>query len=76
MAGKCNLGNITDSLIRKMIVCETWDSHMRECLFRETDLTLDKCMQIGGAAELSRQRAKAIEVKSAPIVHIVSQKHT
>ena len=47
---------------------------LRECLLRETDLSLQKCIQIGRAAELSRQRAKVINVQGPVAVHVVTQK--
>lgn len=74
LAATCNFGVITDSLIRDRIVCGTWDSHLRESLLRETDLSLDKCVQIGRAAELSRQRVKVIEVQSSATIHTVTRK--
>lgn len=72
MAATCNFGVITDSLIRDRIVCGTLDSQLRERLLREPDLSLEKCLQIGRAAELSRQRAKVIETQMSATVHAMS----
>lgn len=74
LVATCNFGVITDSLIRDRIVCGTCDPHLRERLLRETDLSLEKCIQIGRAAELSRQRAKVINVQGPVAVHAVTQK--
>lgn len=75
LAATCNFGVITDSLRRDRIVCGTWDSHLRERLFRESDLSLEKCLQIGRAAELSRQRAKVIESQtSSATIHAMATK--
>lgn len=55
-----NLGDITDSLIRNIIVYETPDSSLQERLLRKTDLTLEKYIQIARTAELSRERMKTM----------------
>lgn len=61
LAGTCNFGNIRDSLIRNCIVCGTNSSAMRERLLREENLTLDKCMQLCRATELSKENSKALQ---------------
>lgn len=55
-------------------MCVARDPHLRDRLLRETDLSLEKCIQIGRAAELSRQRAKVINVQGPVAVHAVTQK--
>uniref|UniRef100_A0A8C5QD11 Gypsy retrotransposon integrase-like protein 1 n=1 Tax=Leptobrachium leishanense TaxID=445787 RepID=A0A8C5QD11_9ANUR len=70
LAATCNFGNIRDSLIRDRIICGTRDSNLRERLLREVDLTLDKCLQIGRAAELSTERVKLLERSSTGAVSV------
>lgn len=59
----CNFGDRKDFLIRDRIVCGTHDSSLQERLWRETDL--DTCIQIAGAADLSRESINTIIVTSA-----------
>ncbi|XP_062586506.1 uncharacterized protein LOC134257838 [Saccostrea cucullata] len=55
LAAKCNYREIVDSLVRDRIVCGILDSHLRECLLRTPELTLDKCVDITRAAEITKQ---------------------
>lgn len=71
LASTCNFGDIKDSLIRDRIVCGTNSSAMRERLLREENLTLDKCMQICRAAELSRENSKTIQGKIVEEIHAI-----
>ena len=61
LAQTCNLGELLDSLLRDRIVCGINDAVLRERLFRETDLTLDKCLAICRAAALSKENLKCVE---------------
>ena len=61
----CNFGTLKDSLLRDKIVCGIRDSHLRERLLRETDLTYKKCVAVCRAAELSKQQSKTLEVTEA-----------
>ncbi|XP_041672102.1 zinc finger and SCAN domain-containing protein 21-like isoform X2 [Cheilinus undulatus] len=56
----CNFGTFRDSLVRDRIVCGLHDAGMRERLLREKNLTLDTCIQLCRAAELSRENSEAI----------------
>ena len=58
-----------DSLIRDRIVCGTNNSSMRERLLREKNLTLDTCIQLCRASELSRENCRAIAGPSVEEVH-------
>lgn len=60
LAGTCNFGPVKESLIRDRIVCGTNSASMRERLLREENLTLEKCIQMCRASELSRENSKAI----------------
>lgn len=73
LASTCNFGNIKDSLIRDRIVCGTNSSAMRERLLREENLTLDKCVQICRASELSRENSKTIQGKTEEEIHAVKK---
>ena len=65
LASTCNYGTLNDSLIRDRIVCGISNSGLRERLLRTPDLTLDKTMQMGRAAELTKERIKALENPTA-----------
>ncbi len=60
LASTCNFGELQDSLIRDRIVCGTHSSSRRERLLREDDLTLDKCLRVYRAMEISREHSKTI----------------
>ncbi len=57
LASTCNFGDIK-SLIRERIVCDKDTPNLRERLPREDNLTLQKCVQICRATELSRVNSK------------------
>ncbi|CAG2198015.1 unnamed protein product [Mytilus edulis] len=65
LASTCNYGAINDSLVRDRIVCGISNSSLRERLLRTLDLTLDKTMQLGRAAELTNERIKTLENPTA-----------
>ena len=73
LASTCNFGDIKDSLIRDRIVCGTNSSAMRERLLREENLTLDKCMQICRATELSKENNKTIQGKTVEEIHAMEK---
>lgn len=73
LAKTCNFGEIKDSLIRDRIVCGINNEGLRERLLREKDLTLQTCVCICRAAELSRQNSKAIAGAAVEEVHAVRQ---
>ncbi|XP_064614576.1 uncharacterized protein LOC135478234 [Liolophura sinensis] len=72
LAATCNFGELHDSLIRDRIVCGISEIHLRERLLREADLTLDKCVHICRASEISKKQSLALNAQSA--VHAVSNK--
>lgn len=73
LASTCNFGNIKDSLIRDRIVCGTNSFAMRERLLREDNLTLDKCVQICRASELSKENNKTIQGKTVEEIHAMNK---
>lgn len=60
LASTCHFGNITVSLIGDRISCGTSDPKLRQRLLREADLTLEKCLEISRAGEISKKRSKTI----------------
>lgn len=42
----CNFGQLRDSLIRDRVVCGLNSTSMRERLLRETNMSLDTCIQL------------------------------
>ena len=47
----CEFETLRNLLIRDIIICGINDNHLRECLLRETELTLQKAVQLGHAGE-------------------------
>ena len=70
LAANCNFATLRDSLIRDRIICVIIDPVLRERLLRESDLTLESCVKICRAAELSKMRMTEIEGHT---VHAVNQ---
>ena len=61
LSATCNFGNISDSLTRDRIICRLQNTGLRERLLRESGLTLEKCVSIYKASELSKAHSKAID---------------
>lgn len=57
----CNFGELAGSLMRDRIVMGVRDKHLREKLLGETDLTLEKAVQVCQARELTRTRMKTMD---------------
>lgn len=73
LASTCKFGDIKDSLIRDRIVCGINSATMRERLLREDSLTLDKCLQICRAAELSKENSKTLQGQTVEEIHALKQ---
>lgn len=73
LASTCNFGQLKDSLMRDRIVCCTYSSGWRERLLREDNLTLDKCLNICRAMDISREHSKTIEGQGMADVHAIKQ---
>ena len=71
LSSTCNFGQIRDSLIRDRIVCGIIDSGLRERLLREDNLTLDKCLQLCRATELSRENSRTLAGHTMEEVHMM-----
>lgn len=73
LASTCNFGEIKDSLIRDRIVCAGNDAGLKERLLREDKLTLEKCLHMCRATELSRENSKTLSGNSVEEVHMMKQ---
>nr|XP_054768172.1 uncharacterized protein K02A2.6-like [Lytechinus pictus] len=69
LASSCNFRDLQDSLLRDRIIGGIKDDAVRARLLRESDLTLDKAIQICRAAELSKERMTVFD--KAQDVHAV-----
>lgn len=61
----CEFGDLTDSLIKDRIVGGVLKDSVRSRLLRETDLTLQKAIDICRASETATQQMKAMQSSSA-----------
>ena len=57
----CNFADLENSLIRDKIVCGIRSTSMRERLLQKENLTLESCVQMCKAGEISREQVKTIE---------------
>ena len=60
-ATDCKLGDLTDSLVKDVLIIGTKDFHLWDHLLREHDFTLDQTIQAGQTAEETRSKAKVLE---------------
>lgn len=51
----CEFGDLKNSLIRDRIVCAIYDNKLRERLLRESDLTLDRCIEMCRSTESTKK---------------------
>ena len=61
LSKSCEFGDLTDSLIKDRLVCGVKQDTVRSRLLWETDLTLQKAIDICRAAETSTQQLKAMQ---------------
>ncbi|XP_019740062.1 zinc finger protein 260-like [Hippocampus comes] len=73
LASTCNFEQLKDSLIKDRIVCGTNDNGLRERLLREENLTLEKCLKICRASELSRENWKTLQGQTLNEVYSVKE---
>ncbi|KAK6166970.1 hypothetical protein SNE40_022164 [Patella caerulea] len=73
-AKNCEFGELCDSLIRDRIVCGILSDQLRTRLLRESDLTLEKAVNICRANELSLNQAKSLGSEHSTDVHEVSRR--
>ena len=65
LSKSCEFGDLTDSLIKDRLVCGVLKDSVRSRLLRETELTLQKAIDICRAAETSTQQMKVIQSTSS-----------
>ena len=65
LSKSCEFGDLTDSLLRDRLVCGVIKDTVRSRLLRETDLTLQKAIDMCRSAETSTQQLKAKQSLSA-----------
>ncbi|XP_062610112.1 uncharacterized protein LOC134271904 [Saccostrea cucullata] len=73
-AKNCELGDLTDSLIRDRIICGVPDDSQRERLLRVQDLTLDGAIRMCRTTEATKERMKELKPEDKE-VHAVKSKH-
>ena len=59
-SAECEFETLRDDLIRDIIICGINDNRLRERLLREPELTLQKTIQIGHAAEETKRHVKEL----------------
>lgn len=64
-AKTCNFGDLSDSLIRDMVILDVKDKHLRKILFQEKDLDLPKLTLLYKQFELSTEKMKEVTKKVA-----------
>lgn len=64
LSSVCGFGDLRDSLIKDSVICGIIDQELKTKLLREENLTLDKCINICKASELSQTQLKTIEAEA------------
>ena len=73
-SSECEFGDLTPSLTKDMIVCGITDNPLRERLLRDADLTLEKAIAAGHAAEETKRHAKELkEHQESADVHKINR---
>ena len=60
LSAECEFENLIDSLIKDMIICGVNDKALRERMLRERKIDLKKAIELGQAAEQTKQHAKQL----------------
>lgn len=64
-AKTCNFGDLTDSLVRDMVILDIKDKHLKKILFQEKSLDLPKLTIMYKQFELSTEKMKEVTKKAA-----------
>ena len=72
-ARSCEFGNQEESLIRDRVVLGIEDKKLQERFLRETELSLQKALDIGHAAEITKIHVKMLQSQSGPSLNIVQK---
>ena len=63
----CDYGNLTDDIMRDRLILDTKDSAARARMFRETDLTLARAVDMCRIADISQHQLQQIGSKQEEI---------
>ncbi|XP_060752196.1 uncharacterized protein LOC132863418 isoform X2 [Tachysurus vachellii] len=63
-AKTCNFNDLRDSMIRDQIVFGIWNKKIRERLLRESELTLDRAVELCQSSELAQQQVMQFDVST------------
>ena len=69
-ASTCEFGELCESLIRDRIVCGISCNTLREKLLQETDLSLQKAIDMCRASEFSKRQTKSITEESKSVDYV------
>ena len=74
----CEFSQLRDSLIRDIVICGIIDNRLRERLLREPDLSLEKTLQLGHAAEETKRHIKELQKQNETKAFVdgVKKKHS
>ena len=72
-ASTCEFGELCESLVRDRIVCGIVYDTMREKLLQETDLSLQKAIDMCRASEFSKRQTKSITEKSNSVDYVTKK---
>eukprot|EP00794_Sanderia_malayensis_P021043 gene21043-23098_t len=72
LSAECEFENLRDSLIKDMIICGVSDRALRERMLREPKIDLKKAIELGLAAEQTKQHAKQLTTQIDCSVNKVS----
>ncbi|XP_014207718.1 uncharacterized protein LOC106638858 [Copidosoma floridanum] len=62
-AKSCNFGDLTESLIRDMVILDIKDKHLRQIMFDAKDLDMDKLTMLYKQFELNTEKMKEVTMK-------------
>ncbi len=69
-ASDCEFGEISDLLIKDILICGINDLRLSKRLLREAELTLEKAIQAGQAAEETRRQTRALATNDTDIEEV------
>ena len=75
LSKECEFGELKSSVIRDLIIFGLSDNRLRERMLREPELTLQKAIELGQAADETKELVKELscEVNSPSSIHQVSR---
>ena len=67
LASACDYGNLTDDMMHDRLILATKDSAARARMFRESDLTLARAIDMCSIAEISQHQLQQIDSKQEEV---------